>query len=224
MTHATQVRRRMANLRIAGAMLLAAGAGFFGAAGWPGPSQAETSRGGTAQPEAAPTLADYDVSKLTLGGDFTLTDTSGRRIALKSFRGRAVLMFFGYTYCPDVCPVTLATMARIKHALGAKGSQFQPLFITIDPERDTPARLKAYVANFEGGAIALRGTLTEIRHVADLYRARFEKEDPQATKDYLMGHTAYLYLLDGTGKLRYVFPPDVEDSLLTEAVYRSLGG
>jgi protein SCO1/2 len=167
---------------------------------------------------SAPSLADYEIGRLKLGGDFTLTNQDGRRTNLKEFRSKVVVLFFGYTYCPDVCPVTMSQMDRVRDGLGAQAGALQTLFVSIDPERDTPARLKAYLGNFGGHTIALTGTPAEVQRAAGAYRVRYEKEERTAPAQYLMGHTAYLYMVDGHGKLRYVFPPDVEDRLLAEGV------
>ena len=176
---------------------------------------------GQAQPakkgRPAPTLADYDVSHLKLGGDFTLTNQDGKPTPLKDYRGRVVVLFFGYTYCPDICPVTMVKMDRVRKALERQAAKFQPILVSIDPQRDTPARLKAYLANFDRGTVALTGKPAEVKRATDLYRVRYEREESQSPTEYLMAHTAYLYMVDGTGKLRYVFPPDVDDGLLAAA-------
>lgn len=181
---------------------------------------------GADKPGRAPlTLADYDIGKLKLGGDFTLTNQDGKSTSLKRYRGDVVMLFFGYTFCPDVCPTTMTKVTRVRTALGTQGRKFQPIFVSIDPERDTPARLKAYASNFGGGIVALTGSAGDIAHAAGLYRARFDRESLQDAKDtlnYLMAHTAYLYLLDTRGKLRYVFPPDVDDALLIQGARRLL--
>jgi protein SCO1/2 len=170
--------------------------------------------------QSAPILNDYEVQKLKIGGDFTLTNQDGKLTNLKEYRTKVVVLFFGYTYCPDVCPITMTKIGRLRKLLGKQATRFQPVFISIDPERDTPARLKAYLANFENGAIGLTGTKDEVDKAAGLYRARFEKEDVKSATQYLMAHTAYVYMLDGHGKLRYVFPPDVEESLLVDGARR----
>jgi len=172
--------------------------------------------------EHAPVLADYDVARLTLGGDFALTNQDGRRTQLKQFRGRVVVLFFGYTYCPDICPVTLVKIARVRKGLGRQARKLQPVYVTIDPARDTPARLKAYLENFDAGAVGLTGTPAEIAMATRLYRVRYEREESKSATDYLVSHTAYVYLVDRRGKLRYVFPPDVDDELLAEAARRLL--
>ncbi|MFI5400063.1 MAG: SCO family protein [SAR324 cluster bacterium] len=180
-----------------------------------------------AEPAAAgrtsPGLADYEIGRLQLGGDFTLTNQDGKRTSLKEFRSKVVLLFFGYTYCPDVCPLTMVMMDRVHAALGNQSAALKTVFVSIDPLRDTPARLKAYLANFAGHAIALTGSPDQIDRVAALYRVRFEKTAATSPGRYLINHTAFLYMLDGQGKLRYVFPPDADAALVAEGVRRLIG-
>ena len=177
----------------------------------------------TAVARISPGLADYEIGRLKLGGDFTLTNQEGKRTSLKEFRSKVVLLFFGYTYCPDVCPLTMVLMDRIHAALGRQGAELKAVFVSIDPARDTPARLKAYLANFAGHTIALTGSPDQIERAAALYRVRFEKTDATSPSQYLMDHTAFLYLLDGQGKLRYVFPPDADEALIAEAARGLIG-
>jgi len=171
----------------------------------------------------APVLSDYEVGRLRLGGDFTLTDQLGKRVNLSQFRHKVVALSFGYTFCPDVCPATLAKVDRVRHALGSQGSRLQPMFVTIDPERDTPARLKAYLSNFAPGIVGLTGTSDQVAKAAHLYRARYEKEPGRGPTEYLMAHTAYLYLVDGRGDLRYLFPSDAADALVIQGIEKVLG-
>lgn len=173
-------------------------------------------------PLRAPVLADYDVANLTLGGDFALTNQDGKRTRLKDYRGRVVVLFFGYTYCPDVCPATLVKIARVRKGLGQQGRKLQPVYVTVDPERDTPQRLKSYLENFDAGAVGLTGTSAEVAVATKMYRVRFEREDSRSASEYAVSHTAYVYLLDRRGKLRYVMPPDVDDKLLAEGARRLL--
>lgn len=200
----SSVMRRLAAGGLAALALLA----WSGA----GPAQAQIIQRGRPRP----TLADYDVKLLKLGGDFTLTNQDGKPTNLKEYRGRVVLLFFGYTYCPDVCPIAMVQMGRVRHGLGKQAPQLQPVFVSIDPERDTPARLKVYLANFEPGMVGLTGTAAEVSLASGLYRARYAREAGQSPTNYLLDHTAYLYMVDATGKLRYVFPPNVEDGVLAE--------
>ncbi len=176
-----------------------------------GPAQAQEAK----RERPRLTLADYEVH-LKLGGDFTLTNQDGKPTNLKAYRGRVVLLFFGYTYCPDVCPLAMVQMGRVRRGLGKQAALVQPVFVSIDPERDTPARLKAYLASFEPGMVGLTGTPAEVSRASGLYRARYARTEGQSPANYLVDHTAYLYMVDGTGKLRYVFPPNVEDGVVAE--------
>ena len=138
--------------------------------------------------------------------------------SLKDFRKQVVLLFFGYTSCPDLCPVTTAKMAHLQRTLAKEGTALQPILITIDPERDHPARLKAYLAGYDGNIVGLTGTLEQVRNAAKVFRARAQKQEVKGLDPYLVAHTEYLYLLDGNGRLRYLFPADTDDALLAEGV------
>jgi protein SCO1 len=194
------------------------------------PIYAETAHADPTPPSRPPpTLADYDVHTLRLGGDFTLTNQDSKPTSLKAYRGRVVVVFFGYTYCPDVCPVTMVKMGRVRMLLGKRGPSLETIFVSIDPARDTPQRLKAYLANFDTGpggrgTIALTGSDAQVKKATDLFRVRYEKEEPTGKDQYLMAHTAYLYMLDGRGRLRYVFPPDVPDQMLADGIHKLLEG
>jgi protein SCO1/2 len=134
-----------------------------------------------------------------VGGPFTLTDQNGARRASSDFRGRFMLIYFGYSTCPDVCPTTLSLMGDALDKLGRKSAAIVPIFITIDPERDTPARLKAYMASFGPRFVGLTGELASIKHVADLYRVYFKKE-PLEGGGYGMDHSSVIYLMAPDGK------------------------
>ncbi len=132
---------------------------------------------------------------------FSLTDHTGRRVTEKDYRGRWLLVFFGYTNCPDVCPTTLGTVAEVLAQLGAKADAIQPLFITVDPERDGPAVLAEYVAAFDPRIVGLTGTAEEIKDAAAAFMVYYAKEDVDAdTGNYAMSHSARLYLIDPKGE------------------------
>jgi protein SCO1/2 len=138
-----------------------------------------------------------------IGGPFVLTDQTGRRVTDKDFAGRYRLMFFGFTHCPDVCPAGLQVMAATLDQLGARADRLAPLFITVDPARDTPAVMKDYVAAFHPRLIGLTGSGEEIQAVAKSYRIYFKRvDDPQSADGYTMDHSAFIYLMDPSG--RYV--------------------
>jgi cytochrome oxidase Cu insertion factor (SCO1/SenC/PrrC family) len=133
-----------------------------------------------------------------IGGPFTLTDQHGTRTSDVQFRGRLMLVYFGYSYCPDVCPTDLAAMSTAIDLLGLSGEAVQPIFITLDPERDTVQRLAEYGSLFHPRLIALTGTTDEIRQVASEYRVYFEKSG--SGPNYQVNHSDIIYLMDRDGR------------------------
>ena len=134
--------------------------------------------------------------------DFALPDADGKLRTLKDFQGKAVVVFFGYTQCPDVCPTTMQEIAEAKKLLGADGGKVQGVFITVDPERDTPELLKAYVANFGPDMVALRGNAAQTAAVAKDFKVYYKRVEGKAPGSYFMEHTAASYVYDPQGKLR----------------------
>jgi protein SCO1/2 len=145
------------------------------------------------------------------GGDFALTDHNGQHFELSSLRGKAVLIFFGYTSCPDVCPTTLSKLSEVYKRMGDDSKRVKTLYITVDPGRDTPAILKDDLSNFELDALGLTGTKAEIDKVVALYGARYEIVPlPDSAAKYSVTHTATLYALDTSGRTRFEFPYDAK--------------
>lgn len=143
----------------------------------------------------------HGTGEALVGGPFILTDQNGKRVTEKDFLGKYMLVFFGYTYCPDVCPTELQVMMAALDALGPEADKVQPVFISIDPARDTPDVLKAYVANFGPRLIGLTGTPEEVAAVAKAYRAYYAKAgDTSSTTDYLMDHSSIIYLMGPDGR------------------------
>jgi protein SCO1/2 len=140
----------------------------------------------------------------SIGGPFVLTDQDGHARSDKDFRGRFVLLYFGYTYCPDVCPTTLQDMANALAKLGPKSANVVPVFITIDPERDTPAVLKKYMPAFGPHFVGLTGSMADITRVAHAYRVYFAKQ-PVTGGGYSVDHSSIVYLLGPDGKLVAIF-------------------
>ena len=138
--------------------------------------------------------------------DFTLTDHAGRRVSLSDFRGKLVLLYFGYTFCPDVCPTTLAEIAQALRQLGPKADQVQVIMISVDPERDTPDRLAQYVAHFNPNFIGLTGTPDEIAAVATPFGIYYQKHEGTAATGYLVDHTATVTVIDQNGYVKLLFP------------------
>lgn len=134
-----------------------------------------------------------------IGGPFRLIDQNGVKRSSTDFRGRFMLIYFGYSYCPDVCPTTLSLMADALDKLGPQGDAIVPIFITIDPERDSPAKLKPYLASFGPRFVGLTSDLATIKKVAALYRVYLKKE-PLAGGNYAMDHSSVIYLMGPDGK------------------------
>jgi protein SCO1/2 len=144
---------------------------------------------------------------LSVGGDFALTDHNGQRFELSSLRGKAVLIFFGYTSCPDVCPTTLSKLSAVSKDLGKDARRVKTLYITVDPDRDTPAVLKADLGYFDLDALGLTGTKPEIDKVVGLYGASYEIiPTPESVEKYTVAHSTTLYALDPAGRTRILFP------------------
>jgi protein SCO1/2 len=151
-----------------------------------------------------------------VGGPFSLTDQDGRKVSEKDFLGRHMLIFFGYTYCPDICPTELQVMMAALDAMGPAGEKIQSVFISIDPERDTPEVLKVYVGNFGPRLIGLTGTVGEIAAVAKAYRVYYAKAGDQASPDsYLMDHSSIIYLMGPDGRFVKHFPYTTDVAKLT---------
>jgi len=154
----------------------------------------------------APKFKSTDITGADYGKALELADTSGRVRHLEDFRGKAVLVFFGFTQCPDVCPTTLADLAGVVKTLGADADRVQVLFITVDPERDTPELLAQYVRAFDPRFIALRGDLAATQRVAKDFKIYFEKRKQGAS--YTIDHSAQSYVIDPQGRLRLLVRHD----------------
>ena len=152
--------------------------------------------------EAKPQFKAIDLTGADYARDFQLTDHNGQPRSLKDFRGKLVVVFFGYTQCPDVCPTTMSELSEARKLLGPDGDKLQGLFITVDPERDTPEVLKAYMGNFDSGFLALRGTPEQLAAVAKEYKVYFKKAEGKTPTSYTMDHSAASYVYDTQGRLR----------------------
>jgi protein SCO1/2 len=142
-----------------------------------------------------------DVTGASFGKSLELTDHNGQRRTLADFRGKVVTLFFGFTHCPDVCPTTLGEMAMVMKELGADASRLQVLFVTVDPERDTPDVLKRYVPAFHPSFLGLTGSADDIARTAREFKIFYQKQT-QPGGGYSMDHSAGTYILDGQGRLR----------------------
>ncbi len=138
--------------------------------------------------------------------DFTLTAHTGEKVSLSDFRGKYVILYFGYTFCPDVCPLTLAELSQAMKILGDKAENVQVIMVTVDPERDTPERLANYVPSFHPSFIGLTGSLDEIAKAATPLGIFYAKNEVEGASGYLMDHTASVTLLDPEGRVRLIWP------------------
>lgn len=143
---------------------------------------------------------------LDLGGDFQLTDHDGQPFTLASQRGKVILIFFGYSSCPDACPTTLSKLATVARRLGDDRTKMRTLYVSVDPERDTPPVLKADLANFSLDALGLTGSKDDIDRVVKQYAAAYEiVPTPESAAKYTISHTTTVYALDPQGRVRRTF-------------------
>ena len=152
--------------------------------------------------EQKPAFASIDITGADYAKDFSLTDHNGQPKSIKDFAGKVVVLFFGYTQCPDVCPTSMAELAEIKKLLGADGSRLQGLFITVDPERDTPDVLKAYMGNFDPTFLALVPTPEKLAALAKDFKVYYKKVEGKTPTSYTMDHSAGSYVFDTKGQIR----------------------
>ncbi len=151
---------------------------------------------------SGPTFRNVDITGADYGKDFALTDHTGRPRTLADFRGKVVVMFFGYTHCPDVCPTTMAELNLVLKELGSEAARVQVLFVTLDPERDTQALLAQYVPAFNPGFIGLYSDVATTARVAKDFKVFFQKVPGSSPDNYTMDHTAGSYVFDEQGRLR----------------------
>ena len=159
-----------------------------------------------------------------IGGPFTLVDQDGRTVTERDFRGKLLLIHFGYTYSPDVCPTSLSAMAEALDLLGVDGDKVVPLFISIDPGRDTPEQLKMYVAYFDPRLVGLTGTPEQVAAAAKAYRiyyGRLNRKGADA-EDYQMDHTAIIYLMGRKGEFRAHFPYETPAAAIAARIRENL--
>jgi protein SCO1/2 len=151
------------------------------------------------QPQVSNVLPS--TGKALVGGPFTLVDHTGKTVTEKDFRGRYMLVYFGFTHCPDVCPTGLQVMAAALDKVGAKADQVTPILITVDPERDTPEQLASYVPSFSPRLVGLTGSPEQVAAALKAYRVYAKKvEDPKSAAGFTFDHTSLLYLMDRNGE------------------------
>ena len=165
-----------------------------------------SSASGDVTPPKAQTFNATDITGADFAKSLSLPDVDGTPRTLADWKGKVTLVFFGYTQCPDVCPATMAEVAEVKAALGPDASKLQTVFVTVDPERDTPAILKAYVGNFGPDVVGLRGTPEQTAAAAKEFKVFFAKVPGKAPGSYSMDHTAASFVFDANGKVRLFVP------------------
>lgn len=178
-------KRRALHCLVAAGMAATLGAGLAGCSEQPGAK-----------------LNGVDVTGAEYAKDFSLPDADGKQRSIKDFAGKVTVVFFGYTQCPDVCPTTLQELVEAKQHMGAQGDKLQGVFVSVDPERDTPEVLKAYVGNFDPGMVALTGTPEQVAAMAKDFKVYYKKVEGQQPGTYTLDHTAGLYIYDPQGRLR----------------------
>ena len=167
--------------------------------------------------ESKPSFNAVDITGADYAKDFSLTDASGRVRTMADFKGKVVVLFFGYAQCPDVCPTTMTDMAQLKQQLGADGDRLQVLFVTVDPERDTREVMKAYMGAFDPSFIALIPTPEQLPPLAKDFKVYYKKVDGKTPTSYSMDHSAASFIYDPEGRLRLYarygagIPPMVAD-------------
>jgi protein SCO1 len=176
-----------------------------------------------AEPSATELIEGLLSGRAPVGGPFELTDQTGHRRSDADFRGKLVVLYFGYTSCPDVCPTELQSISLALDQLGVAAEAVQPLFITVDPERDTPARLADFVRAFHPRLIGLTGSLAEIRKTAIAYRTFFAKSSTATPGDYSLDHTGFIYLVGKDGRYLGFLPPGLAPDAIADAIRARLG-
>ena len=149
-----------------------------------------------------PSFNAVDITGADYAKGFTLADADGKQRTLADFKGKVVVMFFGYAQCPDVCPTTMTEMAQVKQQLGSDGNKLQVLFVTVDPERDTPSVMKAYMGAFDPSFVALIPTPEQLPALAKDYKVYYKKVEGKTPTSYSMDHSAASFVYDTEGRLR----------------------
>ncbi|MDT8447213.1 MAG: SCO family protein [bacterium] len=158
-----------------------------------------------------------------IGGDFTLTDQNGKPWTLSEQKGKALILFFGYLTCPDVCPTTLVEMSKVLTELGRDAEQTQVVFISVDPERDSPENLRNYLVNFNPAFIGLTGTPEQIAKVAEDYKVVYRRREQRSAMGYTIDHSSGSYLVDKAGDVRYIFAFQTKPKFIVKGIEKVLG-
>lgn len=188
----------------------------FGAPGWLASAEEN------ATPSAAELMDALMWNHGPIGGPFDLIDQNGRRRTDAEFRGKLLILYFGYTHCPDVCPTDLIAISSAIRLLGAAGNNVQPIFITVDPQRDTVEHLRGYVSTFHPRLIGLTGSEHDIRTLALAYKVYYAKVAAEHGEPYAIDHTGFIYLVGGDGKYLGFFPPGTPPERMVEVIQQHL--
>ena len=200
---------RPASLTLAGVLLLSVAS--LGYAQTTAQSKAESTR----------LMSELMSGKGQVGGPFTLLDHTGKKRSLAEFKGKVVLIYFGYMFCPDICPTDLSNLAALLKRLGKDGDQVQAIFITLDPARDTPELIGKYVQHFDKRILGLRGTEQQTKQVATQYKTFYEKVSLKGNQ-YVIDHTAFTYIVNRAGKYLAFFPPGTSPERMEVMVREAL--
>ena len=202
-------RHRLASLALAGALVL--GVASLGYAQTTAQSKVESTR----------LMSELMSGKGQVGGPFTLLDHTGKKRSLAEFKGKVVLIYFGYMFCPDICPTDLSNLAALLKRLGKDSDQVQAIFITLDPARDTPELIGKYVQHFDKRILGLRGTEQQTKQVATQYKTFYEKVSLKGNQ-YVIDHTAFTYIVNRAGKYLAFFPPGTSPERMEVMVREAL--
>ncbi len=170
-----------------------------------------------------PDFNNIDISGAAYARDFTLTDAGGARRSLADYRGKVVVLFFGYTHCPDVCPATLAQLAQARRLLGTDADRVQVLFVTLDPERDTPQLLQRYVPAFDPSFVGLTGSRQQIEAAAREFKVFFQKVDGPTADSYTLDHSAGSFVFDPQSRVRLYLSERARPDQIAPDLKRLLG-
>ena len=159
--------------------------------------------------EPAPTFKGSDVTGIGWGGDIAMQGHTGEPVSTADFKGRIAIVFFGYSHCPDICAPTLAKLAQLREALGSRAREVQVVFVTVDPERDTPAQLTAFLARFDSSFVGLTGSPADVERAVQEYRVERAATSAGHTQQPQIGHSGRMFVKDREGQLRLVWANEI---------------
>lgn len=166
-----------------------------------------------------PATAQTGYGKAAIGGAFTLNDTNGTAFSDTNLKGHFSLIYFGFTHCPDICPTSLLNITHALEQLGAQGDDIMPVFVTLDPERDTQQVLHEYISHFHPRMVGLTGTAEQTKQIADAYKVYYSKTSLEnSALSYTINHTGYIYLMDKNGEYLAHFAHDISDQALAQKI------